>query len=81
MITNFSAVRMVGSCLLGCLFAAVPTFVIYQLSGRKNETLVLFLPLAILLIRLVLWGWERARKEDSEAILKRYEEGGPPVGE
>jgi hypothetical protein len=80
-VTNFSTVRMAGSCFLGCFFAVFLTFVIYQLSGRKNETLVLLLPLAILSIRLVLWVWECARKRDSEAKLKRYEEGGPPVGQ
>jgi hypothetical protein len=80
MILNYSAVRIAGSCVLGGFFAFSLTVLIYLISGNNKEILVLFLPLSIILIRAVLWGWDRSVRANSDAVRRHYEAGDPPLG-
>jgi hypothetical protein len=58
----------------------MPTLLVYVIANRKVEVLVVFLLLAILLTRMVLWGWERSSKEDADLAGRRYKSGRPPYG-
>jgi hypothetical protein len=77
---NYRGMRFAGSVLLGCLLALFATFLVYVIANRKAEVLVVFFPLAIVLTRMVLWGWERCSKEDADFARRRYRSGRPPYG-
>jgi hypothetical protein len=80
-IVNYRGMRLAGSVVVGSLFALMPTLLLWVIANRKARVLVVFFPLAILLTRMVLWGWERSSKEDADFARKRYKSGRPPYGQ
>ncbi len=80
MIVNYRGMRVAGSVLIGSLLALLPTLLVYVIVGRKAEVLVVFFPLAIFLTRMVLRGWARASKVDTDLARTRYKSGQPPIG-
>lgn len=76
---NYSRVRFLGSCILGSAFALLPTFLFYK-STQKSQTLLIFVPLAVVFTRITLWSWRRSETLNSDAVRRRYESGELPLG-
>jgi len=65
----------VGSCLLGLFFALPFALLIYSFVHQKAEALIAFLALALLFTRIILWSWERAKKEHADSVRRWYKTG------
>ena len=79
MLANYNRVRLVGSCVLGAFFAAVPAFVFNE-DGDKPKGLLIFIPLMIVFTRVLLWIWRRGDMAYADSVRRRYEKDGLPLG-
>jgi len=68
-----------GSCVLGAVFASLPTLIVYKAS-QKPQTLLIFVPLAVVFTQMFLWLWRRAPKEYGDSVRRRYGRGDLPLG-
>ena len=76
---NYNRVRFIGSCLLGSAFALMPTFLFYK-GTQKPQTLLIFVALAVVFTRIVLWSWRRSETVHADTVRRRYETGDLPLG-
>jgi len=76
---NYNRVRVVGSCLLGAFFAAVPAFVFNE-DGDKPKALLIFIPLMIVFTGVLLWIWRRGDVAYTDSVQRRYEKDELPLG-
>lgn len=79
MSANYNRLRLMGSCVLGTLFAVVPTLMFYKASQKPNALLI-FIPLAVVFTRLVLWGLHRASTEYADSVRRRHRSNDLPLG-
>jgi multisubunit Na+/H+ antiporter MnhE subunit len=79
MAANYNHFRLMGSFLLGFVFALVTTFVFYRLI-QKPQTLLIFIPLIVVFTRILLWTWRRAETEYADTVRRRYKSGKLPLG-
>ncbi len=76
---NYGWVHFVGSIVFAMVLALLPTVIVYKITGTRVGVL-LFLPVTIVLTRLLLWIEGRVEKENADSIRRRYKAGHPPLG-
>jgi hypothetical protein len=77
---NYGRIRLAGSFVLGAFFAALPTYLAWDSSGRKPERLLLFIPLLAAFSVALIWVNARQAKANAETARARFEKGEQPLG-